>query len=260
MSVQVELGLGSNVESLITDSWGSWAARQRTLARVRDPRRLREWLQRADAANADEVLYGLAWLASIDGADDRDCARVLAWLLVPGASFLARRLQTLSSEIDHMVAAELWVLVRTFPLHRRNVVRNLMWDLRTNVLAACEAPATLRRQDPVWYATLTGLDADTTVEQAAGHVPSSMEELLDVLDWACDRGVIPPADRGLLLSLVDAAQALSPRRGANQGVLANEATASAAAVLGVCDRTVRRRARRAIRALTAAASSYSPAA
>ena len=146
MSVEVELGLGSNLESVIADTWASWAARRPELARVSDPRRLREWLQDADAAEADEVVYGLAWLASIEGGDDRDAARVLAWLLVPGASFLAWQLRTLTGEIDHVVAAELWVLVRTFPLHRRNVVRNLMWDLRANVLAACEAPATAAAQ------------------------------------------------------------------------------------------------------------------
>ena len=34
-----------------------------------------------------------------------------------------------------MVAAELWLLVCTFPLQRRKVISNLMWDLRANVLA-----------------------------------------------------------------------------------------------------------------------------
>ena len=240
----------------MVSTWPSWASRQPALARVTEPCRLRQWLRTAGVVEADEVLYGLAWLASIRGGDDPDAARVLAWLLVPGASFLAHRLQTLCNEIDHVMAAELWVLVRTFPLHRRNVVGNLMWDLRARVLAACEAPATLQRRERIWYETLTGLEADTTARQIAALEPSSMEELVDVLDWACAARVIAPADRDLLLLLIEASQDLTPRRGANQGVLANEATARAAGRLGVCDRTVRRRARRTIRALSAAASSY----
>ena len=67
-------------------------------------------------------------MASTEGGHDRDAALALAWLLVPGAAFLARQLRTLSADIDHMVAAELWLLVCTFPLHRRKVVRNLLWD------------------------------------------------------------------------------------------------------------------------------------
>ena len=52
----------------------------------------------------------------------------------------------------------------------------------------------------------------------------------------------------------------SPRRIAQHGLLGNEATASVAGLLGVCERTVRRRARRSIHALAAAASSYTRAA
>ncbi len=166
MSVETELGLGSNLESMIADAWPSWTTIQPALRCVDDPRRLREWLQDADPADADEVVYGIAWLASTEGGHDRDAALALAWLMVPGAAFLARKLRTLSLDIDHVVAAQLWILVRTFPLHRRKVVRNLMWDLRAEVLAECEAPATLQRRDPTWYATLASIDADPMVVPA----------------------------------------------------------------------------------------------
>ena len=121
MSVQSELGLGVNLDAHIVEAWPCWAARQPALARVEDPRRLREWLRDADPAAADDVVYGIAWWASTEGGHDRNAALVLAWLLVPGAAFLARKLWTLTDEIDHMVAAELWLLVCTFPLHRRQV-------------------------------------------------------------------------------------------------------------------------------------------
>jgi len=256
MSVETELGLGSNPESVIAAAWPSWTTIQPVLGRVEDPRRLREWLQDADPNEADEVVYGIAWLASTEGGHDRDAALALAWLLVPGAAFLARQLRTLSVDIDHMVAAELWLLVCTFPLHRRKVVRNLMWDLRVNVLAACEAPATVQRRDPTWYATVASVDRDLMAAIPDEHDPSALEELAGVLDWACDHHVIAAADRQLVLLLLEASQPLRLRRTPTHGLLGRKATATVAAQLGVCERTIRRRASSTVRALTAAAPAY----
>ena len=78
MSVETELGLGSNLESVIVESWPSWATTHPALGRVDDPRQLRGWLQNADPAEADEVVYGLAWLASTDGGHDGYAARALS--------------------------------------------------------------------------------------------------------------------------------------------------------------------------------------
>lgn len=256
MSVETELGLGSNLESVIASAWPSWSTIQPALDGVEDPSQLREWLQESDPPAADAVAHGIAWLASTEGGDDPDAAQTLAWLLVPGAAFLARQLRTLSVDIDHVVAAELWLLVRTFPLQRRKVISNLMWDLRANVLAACEAPATLRRKDPTWYATVTAVDDSLMFAIPDEHDPSAFEELTDVLDWACDRRVIADADRQLVLMLVEASEHLRVRQTASHGLLANEATATVAAMLGVCDRTVRRRFKRTVRALTAAVPTY----
>ena len=89
MSVESELGLASNLESTIVAAWPSWPIAQPILNLVDDPRRLREWLQEADPADADDVVYGIAWLASTEGGHDREAAQTLAWLLVPGSAFLA---------------------------------------------------------------------------------------------------------------------------------------------------------------------------
>lgn len=256
MSVQTELGLDPNLENYIANAWPGWVDRQPVLAAVTDPRELRAWVKTADTHLADEVLHALAWLASTEGGHDRDAALTLAWLIVPGAAFLARKLGSLAPDIDHVVAAQLWILVRTFPLHRRKVVRNIMWDLRTEVLAECGAPATLQRRDPTWYATLTSIDAEPMLSLPLDPQPSALEELVDVLDWACAHEVITDADRRLLLLLVEASQESSLRHITRHGLLGNEATASVAALLGVCERTVRRRARHSIRALAAAAPGY----
>lgn len=260
MSVESELGLASNLESTIVAAWPSWSIAQPILNLVDDSRRLREWLQEADPADADDVVYGIAWLASTEGGHDHEAAQTLAWLLVPGSAFLASRLRTLSVDIDHVVAAELWLLVCTFPLQRRKVISNLMWDLRANVLAACEAPATLQRKDPTWYATVAFADSDLMAAIPDEPDPSAFDELVGVLDWACDHHVIAAADRQLVLMLVEVSQQLRLRQTSSHGLLGNDATTTVAALLGVCDRTVRRRFRRTIRALTEAAPAFSRAA
>lgn len=256
MSVQTEMGLDANLENVIADAWPGWVERQPVLAAVTNPRHLRAWLKAADTQLADEVLHALAWLASTEGGRDRDAALTLAWLMVPGASFLAREFRSLAHDIDHVIAAQLWILVRTFPLHRRKVSRNLMWDLRAEVLAECEAPATLQRRDPTWFATLASIDDDPLQFLPTEQLPSALEELVDMLDWACAHEVITDADRRLLLLLVEASQQCSVRHVAHHGLLGNEATAAVAALLGVCERTVRRRAKNSIRALAAAAPRY----
>ena len=256
MSVKTELGIGSDVESIVANAWQGWTARQPQLAAVENPLCLQAWRQNADPQLADEVLHGLAWLASIDGGDDIDAATVLAWLLVPGASFVARRLRTLTEDIDHVVAGELWILVRTFPLRRRNVVVNLMRDLRSRVLEACEAPAALRRTDRTWFATGGSIDTPAVLSLPIESTPTALEELTELLDWAADQQVIRPSDRQLLLCLVQAADEGGSRVGPGLGLLANHATEKVALTLGVSERTVRRRTRVSIQALAAAAPAY----
>lgn len=257
MSVESEMELGPILDAADVASWPSWVAVQPVLATVPDPLRMREWVQGLDPVEADEVLYALAWLASVEGGNDEAAARVLAWLLVPGAAFMARTLRTLSRDIDHMVAAELWLLVRTFRVKRRKLFSNLMWDLRSNVLAACEAAATVRRCDPTWFATtVAGIDAEIFNLLASEPEPSAADELAGVLEWAVDREVIAPADHQLLLLLIDASHDVPARRASGHGLLQNEVTDVVAAHLGVSDRTVRRHARRSILALTEASRHY----
>lgn len=256
MSVEFELGLGPDMESVVVTAWDGWTVRRPELAAVEDPCRLRAWLQQADPKVADEVAYGLAWLASVEGGDDIAAAKALAWLVLPAASFVARQLRTLASGIDHAVAAELWIQVRTFPLHRRKVIGNLVRELRNRVLEACEAPRALQRTDRTWFAT-TGCSMDTpaVLSLVSDQTPTAWEELLDVLEWAEEERVIRPSDRRLLLCLVQAV-GIDARVGAGLGLLANEAVGLVARHLGVSERTVRRRARICLQALTAAALSY----
>jgi len=137
------------------------------------------------------------------------------------------------------------------------VVANLMRDLRSRVLEACEVPSTLRRTDPTWFATVVSIEAASHLSVLdEGEEPTAWEELVDVLDWACSHELILASDRLMLLLLVEASQDLHVRIATSHGLLSNEATAEVAALLGVCERTVRRRTRRTIAAVTAAAPTY----
>ena len=84
--------------------------------------------------------------------------------------------------------------------------------------------------------------------------PEKPEDVLPFMRNAtAGRGV--PDER-----LVEVSQQLRLRQTSSHGLLGNDATTTVAALLGVCDRTVRRRFRRTIRALTEAAPAFSRAA
>ena len=77
---------------------------------------------------------------------------------------------------------------------------------------------------------------------------------LELLAWACDHQVISPADRYLLLCLVEEADRVETRRLARGcgGLLSNEVSSRVSRRIGVSEATVRRHGSRSMRALAAA--------
>ena len=154
MSVAVQLGFGDRAADPLPDGeagWRTWVAQFPCLSRIGDPPSMRAWLTEAEPGEADEVLHALATLGSASGGDDVDAATVLAWALLPGACALARRLQPLSPRIDELVAAQLWVEIRSFRWRRlRKVAANILANTRTGVLRECGVPTQVERTDPVW--------------------------------------------------------------------------------------------------------------
>src|SRR5215207_2929916 len=116
MSVATHLGLDPASTAFIELElhWAGWVEQFPRLAQAGDFHTLRGWLAAAEPAEADEVLHTLATLGSPSGADDLAAASVLAWALLPGACALAHRLRGLSAGIDEVVAAQLWLEIRTF--------------------------------------------------------------------------------------------------------------------------------------------------
>ena len=190
--------------------------------------------------------------------------------------------------VDELVASQLWIEVRTFKWRRtRKVAANILINTRVGVLREVGDFFYVSRADRTWANTtlvesfssgdLTGADggagysAEMPTERVTGALfhrpeiladagpeqeePSATEELLELLAWACDHKVISPADRYLLLCLVEEADRVETRRLARGygGLLSNEVSSRVAPRIGVSEATVRRHGSRTMRALAAAA-------
>jgi hypothetical protein len=178
---------------------------------------------------------------------------------MPGACTLANRLRTLDWHIDETVAAQLWVEVRTFPWRRlRKVAANVLMNTQAGVLRDCGARSQLERTDPTWsrtspvdpYSTFWGGYASTHCERPTHPA----QELLALLQWGCENKVITDNDRALLLCLVEAADSAATRRLGRGygGLMANKVSEAVAQQWGIAPKTVRRRARRSMDALSSA--------
>ncbi|MQW77331.1 hypothetical protein GHK92_15765 [Nocardioides sp. dk4132] len=190
--------------------------------------------------------------------------------------------------IDELVASQLWIEVRTFKWRRlRKVAANVLINTRVGVLREVGDFFYVSRADRTWANTTlvesfasgdvtsahggAGYSRRSSVGGIAGalcHHPeiltdagpeqeeqSATEELLELLAWACDRKVISPTDRYLLLCLVEEAYRVETRRLARGygGLLSNEVSGRVAPRIGVSEATVRRHGSSAMRALAAAA-------
>jgi hypothetical protein len=154
VSVEKQLGLHDEGNGLLAhagQNWASWKDRFPCLSGIGGAGSLRGWLRAAVPAEADEVLHALVTLASPSGGDEASAASMVAWALLPRASVLAHRLRTLSPRIDQIVAAQLWIEIRTFPWQRlRKVAANVLANTRTGVPRDCGAHRQIEHVDRTW--------------------------------------------------------------------------------------------------------------
>ncbi len=262
MSVATQLGLDepSAVLRAADHKWADWTTEYSHLPEYRAE--LRAWLSAASPDEADRVLHSLATLAATDGGDDLAAASVLAWGLLPGACTLAHRLRTLSPRIDEIVAAQLWVEVRTFPWNRlRKVAANILLNTRAGVLRECGTAGHVARIDPTWSRTyIFDPDGPFWATQFHPENTSATTELHEIMDWACAQAIISDTDRKLLLRLAAAADETPTNRTGrgHAGLMANQPAAQVGAQLGLSATTIRRRARHSIRALALACADGTP--
>ncbi|GAB3668825.1 hypothetical protein GCM10027596_40170 [Nocardioides korecus] len=304
-TVAAQLGLEEDGELLqqAHRRWPEWAAVEPRLGVVEKFDDLRGWLDSASHEEADRVLLALAMLAAPDGGDDLTAAAALAKCLLPGAARLAGRISgwlvdtparrvmrdlqpvdsvSPSELFNQVVAAELWIQVRSFPWRRlTKVAGNIVTETRIGTLR--ELGQVADRNDRTWALThpAEGLacgdyggvgraftpDHQSVIAASFGcknpallisepdQEQSADVELLEVLEWALVREVISAADRHLLLCLVEEAEQISDQlidRGEFGGLLATRLSQRVGGRVGRGEATVRRHAARCVRALAAA--------
>lgn len=264
MSVKEQLGLEDPDRGLLRQArarWVEWAAAEPALSVARDLVEVPDWARGVDAAAEDEVLQVLARLASPRGGDDVEAAGALAWLLLPGACTLAYRLRTLSPRIDEVVAAQLWLEVRSFSWEQlRKVAANVLLNTRRGVLRELEVGDHAREADPTWSLS-EPVEPDArlwTLRDANAPTPvlEPKRELDAVLNHAIRSGAIAPWERDLLLTLAAEADAAGVARSGcgRAGLCSGVVSRTVARSLGTSEATVRRRAMAALDAVTATAT------
>ena len=227
-------------------TWARWAAAEPVLATVGGPAGLSAALTPgAKAATADALLGGLVRLAAADGGDDQDAVLVVLHALAEGAAALARSAQRRADSLA-VVVGELTCQIRAFPWRRRTraYAANLLADTRHQLwigelrpVGWGDHPDQAQLVNP-----LTWIQHELDPAGVAGGTDDRSMELAQLLAWAAAAGVAPVADLKLLWDRVCQAGMADHR--------------PPAAGLGVGERTLRRRRRRAVQALRENRSAY----
>ena len=263
MGVAEQLGLGQGLKSEVlveaAGRWPRWTREVPILGQVDGLSTLPGWLCAAAPAAADEVLLGLVRAGSPSGLDEVAASGVVAWALVPGACLLAGRLRPLSVEVDALVAAQLWLEVRSFEWWRlRKVAANVLARTRCGVLAECGVASQVRRTDPTWASTSLWdpLSAGwfRHLQGVPGRAEDSASELRGLMADAVELGLLSGLERPVLERLLAHADELGGTRAGRGrgGLLADRLVAVVADEVGVSPATVRRRTRRVVERLAKA--------
>jgi hypothetical protein len=117
--------------------WPAWVTAEPALASVAGLQEVAAIVADRDhPGRADALLGALVRLGAMDGGNDQDAAGAVALLLSNGAARLAGQLRNLSSDIDQMVAVQVWLQIRAFPWRRRRraIAKNILMDARRALL------------------------------------------------------------------------------------------------------------------------------
>lgn len=263
MNISELLGLDDErLAQVAAARWQGWQDTEPRLAGVPDPARLTSWRWTVSRPDANEVLLGLARLAAVDGGDDSDAATVLAWLVLPGVLTVRRQLRQLvpsldwDQDLDQRVAAQFWQEVRTLPWRQRVwVASRVCWRIHDALVKNSVDDTAVQ---PSRFADVAELQDRRS--PLVGE-PSAAEQLADLLAWARHEQLISEDDRLLLLSLVAAARALEEagaavKSAALGGLSSVRVSEEVASWWGLSGRAVRRRTRRCLGVLSAAAPRF----
>lgn len=265
MCIQRALGLEAEGATLkrLEALWPVWAAADPRLA-VTSFEGLREFESSGDRDQKRALRLALATKATVAGDDDVDAAAALAWALLPGVIAIAGRLHEWvakacptwgrdTEELDALVASELWVAIREFPVDR-------LQNVRGNVLArtkyACRLQLgdrqQLQRANSSW-SRIYILGDGREIEDTLGEIPdeetplSVTQRVHDAFRDALDRGIIETADAQLLF---DVAERVGTKdynivRGAG-GLTSHQVAADLAEIHGITTSGMRKRIQRVL--------------
>lgn len=240
------------IDALLAARWQSWQSSQPSLPPIADRVALREWMHTSDSVETDGVLRFLVTQADPAGADDRDAATVVAWLMLPAASLLAHQFRFVDREIDLHVAALLWIEIRTYPWRNAGrIAPNLRWRLHRAIVSEWHRPDL-----PLTDASLTD-DPQVQVPLWAdlfSEEPASDEEAAELIDDAWQTGVIDDYQRDLLGSVLAVSGALTSETGRSAALIGVKVSDIVGPQLSVSPRTVRRHLTRCIQTLSLKAS------
>ncbi len=241
-------------------AWSRWTAAQPALAQMGSAVALCDVvMDRAEPAQANDLLLALVRAGSVDGGVDQSAATFVASLLVPGGDRIIRSLSSLGPDIDAIVAGQLWLQVRAYPwrCRPRAVAKNTLMETRRAVLADYGA-TTARR------AALVPLAPPELAEAVDRHGTVVTDQLvadlalLELLAWARARGVLERGNAALLWELVMAAcdeETATVPSSLARGV-GSKQSVRVAATRGVSARTVRRQRDHAVAQLRLARADF----
>lgn len=177
MSVAGCLGLQEVEGALMTEAraaWRDWVDQRLVDGVVDDLASLPEWTL-SSPTGANHVLGVLASLTE----SEPEAVTALAWVLLPGAEAVARKLADLHGDIDGMVAGQLWIEVAAaHRIRSGKVAAAILGKTRREVCAELGVGDLARRRDLVWTDRIGTDVPELIAERPPSRIPSTTR-------WSC---------------------------------------------------------------------------
>lgn len=212
MSIAANLGVEDIDGPLMTaarEAWPQWVDHDPELGVVDDLVYLRRWQQRSAPVDRDRPMVKLAALA----ATDTNAAVALAWLLLPKAKRIAAGLADLSTDIDGLVAGQLWIEIRSDDPPTSYVASTIMRNVKNSVMAELGVGDVGERADKTWSAS-TVQERVMVAPLGEDDSPTPQHVLRVVIQHLLDTQVITLGEANILISAAGNADWQGkPRRG-----------------------------------------------
>lgn len=261
MSLVTQLGLepGGYLLETATRRWSLWQTTHCELAVCEGLEDLPRWMGAASKGEQNAVLLTLARMGAADGEDDPIAASVLIWLLLPGATRVACSLAPVSDRIDELVAAQLWICVRTVSWRKplqvaatilMNTRREVQEDLFGRDLEQAREIPTQVIED---LAVTVGA---TSARSAWQDADPAADRFYDLLEAAVTGRVVTREEARILVRLSEVSHEVDARTGRGWGgLLGRDVAQRVATEAGMSRATVSRRAQEALVRLQRATAS-----